>query len=90
MTAVTDLEDELADACLDNRHVPRRKINSRRVHMGVSYLSEAGSQELSRFYFHLKNVQRRCEAEAEIEAVLGKLDDVGIKNVERMLKKGAR
>jgi hypothetical protein len=66
---VADQEDLLADAGLDNRHVPRRRMNSRRLHLGVAYLCEASTQRLRDFYFHLTEVQRRCEIEREINTL---------------------
>lgn len=54
MQAVSNKERELADAGVDNRHVPRRKMASRWYHLGTHYLSEASFQKLGWFYLHLQ------------------------------------
>lgn len=92
LTAVMRIEDALRDAGRDNRHVPQRRMNSRRAHLGTGYLQEAGDGALSRFYFHLKNVQRRCAAEKGIEQALDgvTLDVAGVRRIEKMLKKGVK
>lgn len=92
LTAIDGLENELADAGLDNRHVSQRKVNSRRAHLGVGCLSEAGDMDLSRFYCHLKNVRKRCRAMKVIEDTLNgvQLDEAAVKQMEKMLRKGLK
>ena len=92
LTAIDSLENELADAGLDNRHVPQRKVNSRRKHIGSGYLEDASDEALGRFYIHLTNVRKRCLAEREVEDALDgvTLDAASFKRIERMLRKGLK
>jgi len=56
MQKIVALEDELGAAGLDNRDVPKRKVNSRRAHLGTGYLQDADYDSLIAFYEHLRGV----------------------------------
>lgn len=83
LQAVTDQQKKLG------RH-PNHAANSRRKHLGVSYLEEAGDDALAEFYKHLLEVEQRGIDEKAVEVVLTyiSLSDEDIDRILRRVRKG--